>query len=120
MQLQEIHPSLQKALGYHEALRRLGFLSSNIFVHLENQELFVALVQDKKQAVLIPVGEYERERDTLVSEWGQVSEAVINNKLSDDDIFKCVDIVIPNVKTGHILTSALVNAGIRIPGRHSN
>lgn len=118
MRYDEIRPSLRKAVGFHEALRRLGFVPEHIRLTLKDGTLYVA-VYSAGNHTLMSAGEYPSDEAALGAEWDRVAEAVRNASLSDEDMYRCLTDAVPEGMAVEFAMS-LMRAGARIPGKTAN
>lgn len=118
MKLDSIHPALQAALGIHEALRRMGFLANNIYLHLSENKLSV-VIRTSGQDFGVQVGDFEKSQEDLQCLWSEVATAYNDNLISPEDQLTCLHTGLPPERTLEFVKSML-RAGIRIPGKTSN
>ena len=118
MRYEDMHPAMRKALGFHEALRRLGFVPDHIRLYLSEGVLYSAVFSGGRY-VLMAAGEFQGSEQDVADTWGRVAEAVRDSSLPDEDMYRCLHEAVPEGRELDFAAS-LSRAGARIPGKRAN
>lgn len=128
MKFDDIHPTFREALGIHEALRKCGFSSDDIYVYLNPPATFLSMfdpnygktsmlvvlkTQDKDFSV--NVGFLDLNHSKWEQAWKEICAAVIEHQVNEEDLDKIWQSCMAfKDKLGFVL--AIGEKGIAIPG----
>jgi len=128
MKLEDIHPVLREALGIHEAFRKCGFPSEEIFVALNPPATFLSMFDPNyaRRSILVILKTQDKEFSVNVGyidlklpewekTWTALCLAVINHEVTEEDL----DVIWQSCmafqdKVGFV--TAISDKGIDIPG----
>lgn len=84
MSAKKIRPVFREALAVHEAFRRLGFASDDLFFCVANKnQVFVKLIHEGKDFAVI-CGQFNVPAKQLFDEWKALLEEVNDGSLPED------------------------------------
>lgn len=117
MKFSDIHPVLREALGMHQAFRKCGFPSEEIFVSfnptLPPSMLVILKTQGKEFSV--NVGIINMSQSKWEKAWTEVCTAVVDNRVNEEDLGVIWESCMAfRDKVGFVV--ALEVKGINIPG----
>jgi hypothetical protein len=118
MKKEDIHPAMQACVGAHEALRRLGFQSCDIFGAAMRGIAFVILRTQGKEFVY-GAAKYDGTEEEFAAMWEKTATAICNEEVSAEDfasIYFGSPILRDKVATAEFML-AILKKGIDIPGR---
>lgn len=115
MKFNDIHPVYRQAIGCHEAFRKLGFPSEEIFVLYQGGDstLFVTLESQGKK-FNVAVGRMVLTQGQFEKDWGEITTKINDGTVSQADLDAIWQDSMPaKDSTGFLL--ALYEKGIQVP-----
>ena len=97
----------------HEALRRLGFLAEDIFVHADPVGTVAVELRTQGKSFNIVVGPSGMTQAGFVAAWYDFATNLSSNKISQDDLVKHWDE--SRAKHDSSFVTALIKAGFTFP-----
>jgi hypothetical protein len=97
----------------HEALRRLGFISDDIFVHADPLGTVAVELRTQNKSFSAVVGPSGMTQAGFVAAWYDFATNLSSNKISQDDLVKRWDE--SRAKHDPSFITALLNAGFTFP-----
>ncbi len=119
MKKQDIHPTFQEALGAHEAFRRLGFPSAQIFVHLNSNGEMLVILDTPEGSFAVRTGMVNMPKEEWVLQWGVLAEAVRDGSVSEEDLQSIWRSCLP-YRHSEKFVAGILDKGIRIPKLQPN
>jgi hypothetical protein len=120
MKYEDVHPTFRNLLGIHEAFRKPGFPSENIFILYETTH-FAVMLKSRGKEFTVLAGNLPEGMDpaSFQTAWTHIAESANNGTISEEDFQRMFEESPPNKdRFGFIM--GLTEKKIHVPSKWLN
>lgn len=118
MRLSDVAPAIRQCVGIHEAFRKLGFISDDIFVGCCGSTAIVLLRTQGKE-FSVTAGIYDGGQAKFAEEWTKTASAIRAGEVPMADLNENYETLLNSMNSFGFLV-ALEAKGINIPKKRQN